>query len=105
MRRRKPWASLLTLDVIERHTDRHGERQPVYVPVLLSHRNKLDREDSPLAALHGIVLAGALGRPVPVPFVKIVHGPGFSVSKIKLVGPKAKRPVWSREGLGRFWIS
>ena len=50
-----------------------------------SHRNKLTREDSLLAAFHGIILAEALGQPVP--FVKVVHGPGFSVSKIKLVGP------------------
>ena len=55
------------------------------MPVLFSHRNKLTREDSLLAAFHGIILAEALGQPVP--FVKVVHGPGFSVSKIKLVGP------------------
>ena len=50
-----------------------------------SYRRKLTREDSLLAALHGIILAEALGRPVP--FVKIVHGAGFSVTKVKLVGP------------------
>ena len=77
----------LRFDLLERHVDRDDDSRRLYVPVLFSHRNKLTREDSRLAALHGIVLAGALGQPVP--FVKIVHGPGFSVSKIKLVGPKA----------------
>ena len=62
----------------------------LYVPVLFSHRNKLTREDSLLAAFHGIVLAEALGQPVP--FVKVVHGPGFSVSRIKL----ADRPEPTR---------
>ena len=66
-------------------TDRDDDRRAVYVPVTFSHRNKLTREDSLLAAFQGIILAEALGQPVP--FVKVVHGPGFSVSKIKLVGP------------------
>jgi predicted RecB family nuclease len=78
---------VLSFDLLERHVDRDDDSRRFYVPVLFSHRNKLTRVDSRLAALHGIVLAGALGQPVP--FVKIVHGPGFSVSKIKLVGPKA----------------
>ena len=60
------------------------------MPVQFSHRNKLTREDSLLAAFHGIILAEALGQPVP--FVKVVHGPGFSVSKIKLVGPTGPHP-------------
>src|SRR4051794_130434 len=75
----------LTYDVIEIHVDRHVNRQRLPVPVLFSHKNKLAREDSLLAALHGIVLAGAIG--LPVPFVKIVHGSGFSVSKVKLDSP------------------
>ena len=50
-----------------------------------SPTGKLTREDSLLAAFHGIILSEALGQTVP--FVKIVHGPGFSASKIKLVGP------------------
>ena len=75
----------LRFDVLERLVDRDDDRQSVYVPVKFSHRNKLSREDSLLAAFHGIILAEALGQPVP--FVKVVHGPGFSVSKIKLVGP------------------
>src|SRR5271157_5096555 len=75
----------LGFDVLERLVDRDDDRQSVYVPVQFSHRNKLSREDSLLAAFHGIILAEALGQPVQ--FVKVVHGPGFSVSKIKLVGP------------------
>ena len=75
----------LRFDLLERQVDRDDDRRAVYVPVLFSHRNKLTREDSLLAAFHGIILAEALGQPVP--FVKVVHGPGFSVSKIKLVGP------------------
>jgi predicted RecB family nuclease len=55
------------------------------VPIQFSHRRKLTREDSLLAAFHGIILAEALGQPVL--FVKVVHGSDFSVSKIKLVGP------------------
>ena len=55
------------------------------MPVLFTHRNKLTRDDWLLAAFHGIILAEALGQPVP--FVKVVHGPGFSGTKIKLVGP------------------
>jgi predicted RecB family nuclease len=72
----------LTCEVIEVHVDRHENRERLPVPVLFSHKNKLDREDSLLAALHGIVLAEAID--LPVPFVKVVHGSGFSVSKIKL---------------------
>ena len=75
----------LSLDLLERLADRDDDRRAIYVPVQFSHRNKLTREDSLLAAFHGIILAKALGQPVP--FVKVVHGPGFSVSKIKLVGP------------------
>ena len=75
----------LRFDLLERLVDRDDDRQSVYVPVKFSHRNKLTREDSLLAAFHGIILAEALGQPVP--FVKVVHGADFSVSKIKLVGP------------------
>ena len=75
----------LRFDLLERQVDRDDDRRAIYVPVLFSHRNKLTREDSLLAAFHGIILAEALGQPVP--FVKVVHGPGFSVSKIKLAGP------------------
>ena len=82
----------LRFDVLERLVDRDDDRRAAYVPVKFSHRNKLTREDSLLAAFHGIVLAEALGQPVP--FVKVVHGPDFSVSKIKLVGPSGTtRPV------------
>ena len=72
-------------DLLERLVDRDDDRRAVYVPVTFSHRNKLTRLDSLLAAFQGIILVEALGQPVP--FVKVVHGPGFSVSKIKLVGP------------------
>ncbi len=75
----------LRFDLLERLVDRDDDKRAVYVPVRFSHRNKLTREDSLLAAFHGIILAEALGQPVP--FVKVVHGPGFSVSKIKLDGP------------------
>src|SRR5208283_6119232 len=75
----------LRFDVLERLVDRDDERRSVYVPLQFSHRNKLTREDSLLAAFHGIILAEALGQPVP--FVKVVHGSDFSVSKIKLVAP------------------
>src|SRR5271157_1997890 len=75
----------LRFDVLERLVDRDDDRRSVYVPLQFSHRHKLTREDSLLAAFHGIVLAEALGQPVP--FVKVVHGPDFSVSKIKLAGP------------------
>jgi predicted RecB family nuclease len=71
-------------DLLERHHDRDGSSQAPYVPVRFSHSNKLTREDSLLAAFHGIILAEVLGRPVP--FVKVVHGAGFSLTKIKLVG-------------------
>ena len=53
--------------------------------VVFSHRNKLTRHDSLLAAFHGIILADVLEQPVP--FVKVVHGSGYSASKIKLLGP------------------
>ena len=75
----------LRFDLLELFVDRDDDRRVVYVPVQFSHRNKLTREDSLLAAFHGIVLAEALGQPVP--FVKVVHGSDFSVSKIKLVAP------------------
>ena len=75
----------LRFDVLERVVDRDGDKRAVYVPVQFFHRHKLTREDSLLAALHGIILADTLGQPVP--FVKVVHGPGFTISKIKLVGP------------------
>ena len=78
----------LTYEVIEMHVDRHEDRQRLPVPVLFSHKDKLDREDSLLAALHGIVLAEAID--LPVPFVKVVHGSGFSVSKIKLDSPSGR---------------
>jgi predicted RecB family nuclease len=75
----------LTFDLLERQIDRDDDRRTVYVPVLFSHKHKLTRYDSPFAAFHGIILGEALGQPVP--YVKIVHGPGFTVSKIKLVAP------------------
>src|SRR5262245_6047183 len=92
----------LRFDLIERHDDRDGDGQAPYVPVRFSPRNKLTREDSLLAAFHGIILAEALGRPVP--FVKVVHGAGFSVTRIKLVGPSgATRLVKeARQILGRL---
>ena len=74
----------LRFDLLERLDDRGDGRTAVYVPVMFSHRNKLTRVDSLLAAFHGSILAEALGYPVP--FVKVVHGPGVSVSKVKLVG-------------------
>jgi predicted RecB family nuclease len=72
-------------DLLERQVDRDVSRRAVYVPILFSHRNKLTREDSRRAAFLGVVLAEALGQPVPS--VKVVHGPDFSVTKIKLIGP------------------
>jgi predicted RecB family nuclease len=76
---------ILTFDLLERQVDRDADSRPLYVPVLFSHRHKLTREDSLLATLHGIILAEAIGQPVP--FIKLVHGPGFAVSKIKLEAP------------------
>ena len=70
---------LLRFDLLERHIDRDDDRRRVYVPVRFSHRNKVTRQDSLLAALHGIILAKSLGQAVP--FVRLVHGPNFSVSK------------------------
>ena len=75
----------LRFDILERQVDRDDDRRPIYVPVQFSYRNKLAREDSLLAAFHGIILGEAIGTPVP--FVKVVHGSGFAVSKIKLIGP------------------
>lgn len=75
----------LVFDALERQDVGHGDGPPVYVPVLFSHRNKLSREDSLLAALHGLVLAEASGQPVP--FVKIAHGSCSTTTKIKLQGP------------------
>jgi predicted RecB family nuclease len=93
---------LLRFDLLERHIDRDDDRRPVYVPVRFSYLNKVSREDSLLAALHGIILAKALGRPVP--FVKLVHGPNFSVSKIKLERPTGTSRLVqeSRQILGRL---
>jgi predicted RecB family nuclease len=76
---------ILTFDLLERQVDRDEDSRPLYVPVLFSLRNKLTREDSLFAAFHGIILGEALGQTIP--FVKLVHGPGFAVSKIKLVAP------------------
>jgi len=75
----------LSFDLLERQIDQDGDGRAVYVPICFSHRNKLPRGDLLLAALQGIVLTEALGRSVP--FVKVVHGPDFSVTRIKLVGP------------------
>ena len=83
----------LRFDLLELLVDRDDNRRMVCVPVQFCHRNRLTREDSLLAAFHGIILAEALGQPVP--FVKVVHGSDFCVSKIKLVAPTG-RPVWSR---------
>src|SRR5208337_4611793 len=75
----------LRFDLLELLVDRDDNRRMVCVPVQFCHRNRLTREDSLLAAFHGIILAEALGQPVP--FVKVVHGSDFCVSKIKLVAP------------------
>ena len=72
----------IRFDLLERHVDRDDDRRPFYVPVPFSHKHKPSREDSLLAALHGIILGEALGQPVP--FVKFVHGPDFTHSKITL---------------------
>lgn len=75
----------LTFEVLERVVPSHEDRRSIYVPVLFSHKNKLGREDLLHAALHGIVLAQAVNQTVA--YVKVVHGPAFSVSKLKLDGP------------------
>jgi predicted RecB family nuclease len=75
----------IRFDLLERQIDGENARRIFYLPVLFSHRNKLTREDSIFAAFHGIILTEASGQPVP--FVKVVHGPNFAVSRIKLVGP------------------
>ena len=92
----------ITFDVLERHVDRDDNSRPVYVPVLFSHRNKLTREDSLVATFHGIILGEALGQTIP--FVKIVHGPGFSVAKVKLAQPTgpARLVKAARQLLGRL---
>ena len=76
----------LRFNAVERLVDRDDDKRSVYVPVCFSHKYKLTREDSLLATLHGIILAEALGQPVP--FVKVVHGPDFAVSKIKMNAPR-----------------
>jgi hypothetical protein len=86
----------LSIDLLERQPDQDDDRRAVYVPVRFSHRNKLTREDSLLAALQGIVLTEALGQSVPL--VKVVHGLGFSVTKIKLGGSTGSTRL-VREGL------
>ncbi len=78
-------AVALTFDLLERQSDRDDDRRAIYVPILFSRRNKLTREDSLLAAFHGIILGEALQQPIP--FVEVFHGPGFAVYKIKLSGP------------------
>jgi len=75
----------LKLDLLEQHLERDEAGRSIYVPVLFSKRNKLTREHTFFAAFQGIVLAHALGQPVP--FVKVVHGPDFTKTKIKLVAP------------------
>ena len=71
------------IEVLERQLTRGADGKAVHVPVTFTHRNKLTKDDLLLAAFQGIILAEALGQPVP--FVKVVHGPGFSVTKVKLV--------------------
>jgi predicted RecB family nuclease len=78
----------LRFELLERHGERDDDRRAVYVPVQFTHSNKLTREDALVATLHGIILSEALGQPVP--FVKVVHGLGFSVSRIKLIGPTGR---------------
>ena len=92
----------LRFDALERLFDRDDDKRAVYVPVHFTHRNKLTRDDSLLAAFHGIMLNDALGQPVP--FVKIIHGPGLSTSKIKLVAPTgAPRLVkYAKQSLDRL---
>jgi predicted RecB family nuclease len=68
--------------------ERDEARQPVYVPVHFCHRTKLTRLDTLVAAVQGVVLAQALGQPVP--FVKVIHGSSFTTTKIKLVTPNGK---------------
>jgi predicted RecB family nuclease len=75
----------LTYDMIERQEVGRGEGRSILAPVVFSHKRRLGRVDSLVAALHGIVLAGATSHPVP--FVKVVHGPAYSATKIKLDGP------------------
>ena len=88
----------LTYDVIEMHEVRHESQKSVYVPVLFSHKSKLAREDSILAALHGIVLAEAIGQPVPI--VKLLHGPSFSVTRIKLNSPSGPTRLAPKQACG-----
>jgi predicted RecB family nuclease len=76
---------VLAFDLLERQIDRDDDSRSFYVPALFSPRNKPTREDSLLAAFNGIILGEALGQTIPI--VKIVHGPGFAVSKIRLVAP------------------
>ena len=83
-------------DLLERQVFRDDHGRAAYVPVLFSHRNKLAREDSLLGTFHGIILTEALGQPVP--FVKFIHGPGHSPSRVKLIGTAGPTRLVSRPG-------
>jgi predicted RecB family nuclease len=71
--------------VVEALEGKPEGRPTAYVPVVFYPEPKTPREFSLLAALHGIVLSEALACPVPL--VKLVHGPDYSISRIKLDGP------------------
>ncbi len=51
--------AVLNLDLLERLADRDDDRRAIYVPAQFSHRSKLTREDSLLAAFRGIILTEA----------------------------------------------
>ena len=59
-------------------------RKPEYALVAFSPNNKLSRDEKSTAALLGTALSPWHG--LTVPFVKIVHGPGFSATKLMLLG-------------------
>src|SRR5262245_49780841 len=82
------------IEVLERHLRRGSDGKAVYVPITFSHRNKLNVVDSLLAAFRGIIFAEALGQPVPL--VKLVHGPDFSVTRVKLVSPSGSTQLIRR---------
>jgi predicted RecB family nuclease len=92
----------LSYEAIDIQAEPHRDQQPILVPILFTHKYKPAKEDLLLATLHGFVLAEATG--MHVPFVKIVHGPGFSVSKLKLDGPSGptRLTIETRQTLDRL---
>ena len=71
-------------------------KKPAHALVFFSPNGKLSRDEKNTAALLGTTLSS--WHALSVPFVKIIHGPGFSATKLMLLGTEGPTRLGEESG-------